>query len=43
MQIDDDKESSKTDHSDTSYNSSTASECESQDEFVKKLTWNTKV
>ena len=36
MQIDDDKESSKTDCSDTSYNSSTASECQSQDEFVQK-------
>ena len=36
MQIDDEKESSKSDCSDTSYNSSTASECHTEDEFVQK-------
>ena len=35
MQIDDEKESSKSDRSDTSYNSSTASECHTEDEFVQ--------
>ena len=36
MQIDDEKESSKSDRSDTSYNSSTASKCHTEDEFVQK-------
>ena len=36
MQIDDDKDTSKTDWSDTSFNTSSASEFHSQDEYVQK-------
>ena len=36
MQIDDDKDTSKTDRRDTSFNTSSASEFHSQDEYVQK-------